>query len=164
VAAPPPPPVAAVAPPPPPVLAGPSAEQIFGAKAIINTWSMGSADNLEHLNYVTVTPGFTADQVEAAKLLIAVASAGTAAAAPIAAPAAPPAATGGNVDAMRTELTTIVASSPTLKSFKGMKQFFALSGTEKKAVTAFDAPELEKLLAIGRQGEEAIKAAIAQAA
>lgn len=155
-AAPPPPAPVAVAPPPAP--AGPSQADIDAAKAKINSWNAGSAENVEHLNYVLTTDGFDQAFKDAAKLLLSLGETTKA----VAPPPAPAAAATGAVDeaSLKQELQGALTSMTVFKSFPNMKKFFNKAGADKSALNALTAEDMQTLLKVVRQGEEAVKAFI----
>lgn len=149
------------APPAAPAAKGPSAAEIAAAKKLINSWSDGAAEDADMLNHVLKTDGFSEEYTDAATMLLGLLEAPAAPAAPPPAPkAAAPAATGGDMQAKVEELGSYLKTLPCLKNFKNMSAFFGLAGPNKKALKSLTEEDLDMLLPIAREGDEAVLAAI----
>jgi hypothetical protein len=148
------PPAPAPPAPAPPAAAGPTQEEIEAAQAKIEGWSAGSSSNPEHLNYVLTDERFDESFKEAATLLLSIG------ANQVTPPPAPAATNGDDLDSLKKELQSALTSLTVFKSFPNMKKFFNLAGEGKNALNALELADLQKLVPIVRQGEDAVKAAI----
>ena len=160
-AATPPPPPAAKAPPPPPAPKGPSKAEVEAAVTLLESWNEGTSHNVEHLQYVIDTAGFSDDYKNAATLLLSLEGSKAPS------PPPPPAASNGhaatgNVEELRARLTKAYKQSETLKNFQNMRKFLDGPGGGVKAIGKIEDPDLLlELIAMVEAGEDAIKEAIA---
>lgn len=168
-AAPAPPPAAATAPlpsmppaaPPAPAPAAPAApaapNPLDAAKALPDPWNqgrtMGALAPHELKFIVDKAASFAGfqSQLQAAKMLLE--------AAPAAAAATPPAA-GGDQAALKTQMEQLMQSMPIFQDFQIARSFFE-KVTGKKSLKSMSAEELQKLVSIALQGDDAVRTASA---